>query len=60
LTFVLVVTLHAGMEAIENYWINGRLSFGLEWGCLLSVAIAVYVLLASLKKRTGLLIVEGR
>lgn len=59
-TFVLVIALHAGMEAIENYWINGRLSFGHKWGIVLATSIAVYGVLGQLKKRTELLKVEGR
>lgn len=59
-TFVLVVTLHAGMECIENFWLEGRLSFGMEWGCILAVTLIVYLLMGLLKKRTELLRVEGR
>jgi protein-S-isoprenylcysteine O-methyltransferase Ste14 len=59
-TFVVVVTLHAGMELIENYCIDGRLRFGREWGWILATAIAIYILIGALKKRTGVLAVKGR
>jgi protein-S-isoprenylcysteine O-methyltransferase Ste14 len=59
-TLVLVVALHAGMEAIENYWMGGRLSFGREWGPVLGCTLALYAFLAFLKKRTWALKVSGR
>jgi protein-S-isoprenylcysteine O-methyltransferase Ste14 len=59
-TFALLIALHAGMEAIENYWIEGRLGFGLEWGGVLIGVVAIYVLLRLLKKRTKLLKPPGR
>jgi len=59
-TFVLLVTLHAGMEAIENFWLDGRLSFGMEWGGFLAGSLVVYLLMGLLKKRTRLLQAKGR
>jgi protein-S-isoprenylcysteine O-methyltransferase Ste14 len=59
-TFVLVIVLHAGMEAIEDYWIDGRPSFGHQWGVVLVSSIAGYCILRVLKSKTGLLKVEGR
>lgn len=59
-TLVLVVALHAGMEAIENFWIDGQLSLGFEWEYIIICAILIYVAIRSIKKRTRLLNAQGR
>jgi protein-S-isoprenylcysteine O-methyltransferase Ste14 len=59
-TFLLIVLLYAGMEGIENYWIDGRLSLGAFWSSVLLLAIALYISLAILNKQTRLLKIRGR
>lgn len=59
-TFVLIIALYAGMEAIENLWLDDRLTLGFEWGSALAAALALYVLLSVLKKCSRLLDVRGR
>jgi protein-S-isoprenylcysteine O-methyltransferase Ste14 len=59
-TLLLLVLLHASMEVVENYWLENRLAIGLEWGTILIVTAAIYILLATLKKRTSFLRVVGR
>ena len=59
-TFALIIALHAGMEVIENYWLDERLTFGQYWGSALAVAVAMYLVVAVLKKHTRLLTVAGR
>jgi protein-S-isoprenylcysteine O-methyltransferase Ste14 len=59
-TFVLVIALHAGMEAIENYWFDGRVTFGTEWGTMLSLTLGLYLIIGIAKKYTQLLRVNGR
>jgi protein-S-isoprenylcysteine O-methyltransferase Ste14 len=59
-TLTLIVALHAGMEAIENYRIDGQLRFGHVWGCVFAIAVSLYLCIRWLKTRTGALKVSGR
>lgn len=59
-TLLLVVALHASTEEIEHLLIEHRLIFDPFWETLLTAAVAVYLLLRSLKKHSTLLDVAGR
>jgi hypothetical protein len=59
-TLVLIIALHAGMEAIENYWFDQRVTFGVEWGTMLAITLGMYLVLGLLKKHTNLLRIRGR
>jgi len=59
-TLVLIIVLHAGMEIIENYWLDRRFTFGLLWGAMLSVTLALYLMLGLMKKHTRWLEASGR
>jgi protein-S-isoprenylcysteine O-methyltransferase Ste14 len=59
-TLVLIITLHAGMEAIEMYLIGGQITFTPVTRGILTCTLAIYVLLKLVKKRTTLLKASGR
>jgi protein-S-isoprenylcysteine O-methyltransferase Ste14 len=59
-TLVLIMTLHAGMEAIEMYLISGRINFTPVAQVIFTFTLALYLLLKLIKSRTKLLKVSGR
>jgi hypothetical protein len=48
------------MEGIENYWINGEVSFGSLWATIMIATVVLYVALTIIKKRTKLLKASDR
>jgi protein-S-isoprenylcysteine O-methyltransferase Ste14 len=59
-TLVLIITLHAGMEAIEMYLIGGQITFTPAAQVIFTCTLVLYLLLKLIKKRTTLLKVSGR
>ncbi len=58
--FFAIIAAYTFLEVLRNYSSQGTLNLESEWLVLFSVGLLTYLVLRTLKKKTGLLDVEGR
>lgn len=58
--FLAVIAIYTLLEFASSYVLYGEITFDPLWACLFCFALMVFIVLRTLKKKTRLLLVDGR